>query len=202
VSWTDEELRGFNALSDQLVAQQQTENETQANKHVNGHHGLPGNVHPLRSTTSSSQNANLAALLDALRGYLHLDDDGHVLFALAVAVSAKLDGDPLWAMIIGPSSGGKTETLRMVDALADERVDELTAASLLSWSKGKNPRPTGILTRVGDPAFVTVADFSTVLATSDRGGRDQLFALLRRVYDGCAPAISAMRHKRCAGKAA
>jgi hypothetical protein len=29
-----------------------------------------------------------------------------------------------------------------------------------------------------------VGDFSTVLATSDRGGRDQLFALLRRVYDG------------------
>jgi hypothetical protein len=45
-------------------------------------------------------------------------------------------------MIIGSSSGGKTETLRMVDALADERVDELTAALLLSWSKGKNPRPT------------------------------------------------------------
>jgi hypothetical protein len=185
VSWTDEELRGFNALSDQLVAQQQTENETQGNGHVNGHRsGLPGNVRPLRST--SSQNDNLAALLDALRGYLHLDDDGHVLFALAVAISAKLDGDPLWGMIIGPSSGGKTETLRMVDNLADERVDELTAASLLSWSKGKNPRPTGILTRVGNPAFVTVADFSTVLATSDRGGRDQLFALLRRVYDGSA----------------
>jgi hypothetical protein len=107
VSWTDEELREFNALSDQLVAQQTSNGKTQANEHVNGNHGLPGNVRPLRSTSSSSQNANLAALLDALRGYLHLDDDGHVLFALAVAVSAKLDSDPLWGMIIGPSSGAK-----------------------------------------------------------------------------------------------
>jgi hypothetical protein len=31
-----------------------------------------------------------------------------------------------------------------------------------------------------------VSDFSTVLATSDRGGRDQLFSLLRRIFDGQA----------------
>jgi hypothetical protein len=64
-------------------------------RHFNGHRGLPGNVRPLRSTNSNSQNGNLTALLDALGGYLHLDDDGHVRFALAVAVSAKLDSDPL-----------------------------------------------------------------------------------------------------------
>jgi hypothetical protein len=102
VSWTDEELRGFNALSDQLVAQQQTENETQANGHVNGHRGLPGNVRPIRAPAAPA-NIKLGQLLDALRGYLHLDDDGHVLFALAVAVSAKLDGDPLWGMITSSS---------------------------------------------------------------------------------------------------
>jgi hypothetical protein len=178
VSWTDEQLREFNALSDRLLADRQTGQPS-----ANGHRELPANVRPLR-TPCPLANPKLDRLIDALRGYLHLDDTGHVLFTLAVAISARLDGDPLWGLLIGPSSGGKTETLHMVDGLADERVDELTAPALLSWTKGKNPRPTGILTRVGDRGFVTVADFSTVLATSDRGGRDQLFALLRRVYDG------------------
>jgi hypothetical protein len=122
-------------------------------------------------------------LLDLLGGYVHLDDPGHVWFALAVATSAALDGDPLWGMLIGPSSSGKTEAIRALDGLA-EPVDELTAPALLSWTHGKQPHPTGVLTRIGSRGLVTVGDFSTVLATSDRGGRDQLFALLRRVYDG------------------
>src|SRR5215211_5518332 len=122
-------------------------------------------------------------LLELLGGYVHLDDPGHVWFALAVAVSAALDGDPLWGMLIGPSSSGKTEAVRALDRLA-EPIDELTAPALLSWTQGKAPRPTGVLTRIAQRGLVTVGDFSTVLATSDRGGRDQLFALLRRVYDG------------------
>jgi hypothetical protein len=122
-------------------------------------------------------------LLDLMGGYVHLDDPGHVWFALAVAVSAALDGDPLWGMLIGPSSSGKTEAVRALDQLA-EPVDELTAPALLSWTHGRQPRPTGVLTRIGERGLVTVGDFSTVLATSDRGGRDQLFALLRRAYDG------------------
>jgi hypothetical protein len=122
-------------------------------------------------------------LLELLSRYVHLDDPGHVWFALAVAVSAALDGDPLWGMLIGPSSSGKTEAIRALDGLA-EPVDELTAPALLSWTHGRQPRPTGVLTRIGERGLVTVGDFSTVLATSDRGGRDQLFALLRRAYDG------------------
>ena len=100
-----------------------------------------------------------------------------------LAASTALDGDPLWGMLIGPSSSGKTEAIRALDGLA-EPVDELTAPALLSWTHGKQPHPTGVLTRIGSRGLVTVGDFSTVLATSDRGGRDQLFALLRRVYDG------------------
>lgn len=133
--------------------------------------------------TPAGWSAPVGELLDLMGGYVHLDDPGHVWFALAVAVSAALDGDPLWGMLVGPSSSGKTEAVRALDGLA-EPVDELTAPALLSWTHGKLPRPTGVLTRIGERGLVTVGDFSTVLATSDRGGRDQLFALLRRAYDG------------------
>ena len=48
---------------------------------------------------------SLRALRDHLSEYLHLPSFDHVLFALAVAVSADLDiGDPLWGLIIGPPS--------------------------------------------------------------------------------------------------
>ncbi|MEU6344457.1 helix-turn-helix domain-containing protein [Streptomyces sp. NPDC046977] len=122
--------------------------------------------------------------LDQLKTYVHLTSDRHIKFSLAVSVSSELDGDPLWGMLVGPPSGGKTEAIKCLDGIADEYVDDITGPALLSWMPGKNPRPTGILTRIPSRAFVSISDFSTVLATSDRGGRDTLFALLRRAYDG------------------
>jgi hypothetical protein len=128
----------------------------------------------------------MGELFDLLRQYLHLDDTGHVWFALAVAVSARFDGDPLWGMLVGAPSGGKTETVSALDGIADH-VDELTgAASLLSWHHARKGgwTPVGVLLRIGERGLLTIGDFSTVLAMSDRGARDQLFANLRRVYDG------------------
>lgn len=133
---------------------------------------------------TGSPAALLADFLEQLKKYVHLSDHGHVIFALAVAVSSDLDGEPLWGMLVGPPSGGKSEAVKALDEIADEHVDDITGPALLSWMPGKNPKPAGILTRIPSRAFVTISDFSTVLATSDRGGRDTLFALLRRAYDG------------------
>ena len=57
---------------------------------------------------------------------------------------------------------------------------------MLSWSAGKGQEagrgPLPAQTR--GAVLVTIGDFSTVLAMGDRGARDMLFALLRRIYDG------------------
>ncbi|MDQ2874517.1 MAG: hypothetical protein M3Y33_06805 [Actinomycetota bacterium] len=87
-------------------------------------------------------------------------------------------------MMLDASSAAKTEVVRMAGGLRDASLDEFTSASLLSFSKAKDPRRVGVLTRIPPKALITIADFSTILASSDRGLRDQLFADLRRVYDG------------------
>ncbi len=105
-------------------------------------------------------------------------------FAGAVACTRNGSGEPLWGMIVDAASGGKTEIIRMTAGVADASLDEFTSAALLSFSKAKNPQRVGVLTRIPGKALITIADFSTVLASSDRGLRDQLFSDLRRVYDG------------------
>src|SRR5687768_10648469 len=37
-----------------------------------------------------------------MREYVHLPVVDHVVFALAIAVGAELDGDPAWGQIVGP----------------------------------------------------------------------------------------------------
>lgn len=127
----------------------------------------------------------LAELFAVLNAYQDLPDPAHVLAVLAVAATADLDDEPAWLLLVAPPSSGKTEAVRLLDDIADAHLNEVTAAGLLGWSKqGKKPRPTGVLSRVGPRPLLTFGDLSSLLATSDRGGRDQVFSLLRRVYDG------------------
>lgn len=134
--------------------------------------------------TLEERRAALGALLDSLREWQHLPDPTHIVAALAAAATRHGDGEPCWLLLVAPPSSGKTEAVRVLDDTADARLDEVTAAGLLGWSKGKSVRPSGVLSRVGTAALVTLGDLSGLLATSDRGGRDQVFALLRRAYDG------------------
>ncbi|TQS44358.1 toprim domain-containing protein [Cryptosporangium phraense] len=126
----------------------------------------------------------LRAFIVELREWLDLPDPTGPILTLATAATTRAQGEPSWLLLVAPPSSGKTESVRLLDGVTDSFLDDVTAAGLLGWSKGKNSRPTGVLARVGATALVTFGDLSSLLATSDRGGRDQVFGILRRAYDG------------------
>jgi len=128
--------------------------------------------------------ANLGRFLDKIRTWQHLPDPVHIIVALAAAATRKADGEPCWVLLVAAPSSGKTEGVRLLDDVADAKLGEVTQAGLIGWTKRKPARPTGVLTRIGSKALVTFGDLSSLLATSDRGGRDQVFGLLRDAYDG------------------
>jgi hypothetical protein len=137
-------------------------------------------------------------LIQAMSERLYIEDDAHIWVSCACALSNYLDAAPLWIMIVGSPSGGKTEMVDALGHVADYQIKDLTEASLLSWSSRKRAfvdatgtggtardnYPTGILIRVGERGFVTFSDYSTVLAFSDHGRREGLFSALRTIYDG------------------
>jgi hypothetical protein len=129
----------------------------------------------------------LEEVLAAVRRYLDVaaDEGDFILAALAAAVSkALVDEEPLWLLLVGASGGGKAEAIRLLGTVADERVDELTRAGLLSWAPGKRAKRVGLLTRIPATALVTISDFSTVVTMGDREARARMFGMLRVVYDG------------------
>jgi hypothetical protein len=147
-----------------------------------GDQGFPGGTNPQASYRLAGEA--LARLHDHIRGWLGERECSRADFAAAVASTTYGSGEPLWGMIIDASSGGKTEIIRMARGVEQASLDEFTTAALLSWSKAKEPKRVGVLAGLPEKALITIADFSTILAASDRGLRDQLFADLRRVYDG------------------
>jgi hypothetical protein len=128
---------------------------------------------------------NVEDVLDAVRAYLDVapGEEMFVLATLAAAVSKALtDEEPLWLFLIGASGGGKTEAIRLLDPVVDQRVDELTRAGLLS--RDKKGKRVGLLTKIPRHALVTISDFSTVATMGDREARARMYGMLRVVYDG------------------
>lgn len=147
---------------------------------------LPRQVDAPAITAPVSDAATaLRRVVDAARVYQHLPDPTHLIAALAVAATVNDNDEPVWLMLVAAPSSGKTETTRALEDLADARLDDVTAPGLLSWKTGKDARPTGVFAKIGSgSSLVTFGDLSSLLATSDRGGRDTVFSMLRSAYDG------------------
>ena len=154
----------------------------------------------LRATTSRRRRRRAAPVAritgDGRPGRPRAGGDGRlcaaggpepVRAAIGRAATSELDGDAVWVLLVGGPSCGKTETIDVLRDVADGHIKALTGPGLLSWKAGagKEARAVGLLARLGDGHhFASITDLSSLLAKSERGGRDDAFALLRDAYDG------------------
>ena len=146
-----------------------------------------------------------AELRQALEQYLHLDDPWVIDVALATIVANAMPGDPLWLLLVNPSSTGKTEFVQLFDQVTwCEWLAEITENTFLSGLKETAENPDGkkdhskknthysLLHRWTDPALrgalppvlvILIQDF-TGLITQNKQKRDAIFGQLRQIYDG------------------
>jgi hypothetical protein len=119
--------------------------------------------------------------------WLHLPDTGSLDAVLATVMANRLDGDPVWLLLVGPPGGGKSEILNAVSPLEDAYpAGTLTEASLLSGTPKRetmNGAKGGLLRNIGDYGIIVAKDFGSVLSMN-RDARATLLAALREVYDG------------------
>src|SRR5215213_1673640 len=114
---------------------------------------------------------------------LYLPDKTPILAALAIVAAQDIPGPPVWTLLVGPPSSGKTEiidSLRLVNGAFS--VSTLTKASLLS---GRTGGAGGLLLthfRNGH-GLLLVKDFTSILSEA-AGARTETIAVLREVYDG------------------
>src|SRR5215831_16569088 len=92
--------------------------------------------------------SSLATLRELIAENLHIpvDDQEIIDFILAVYVSHRIPGDPLWGMILDASGGGKTELLRPLknrnDAFFLSSLTENTLSSGYRDPKNRNHDPS------------------------------------------------------------
>lgn len=119
--------------------------------------------------------------------YQYFEDTDIIDVSIASIVANRLRlGDPVWMIIIGPSSGGKSQILRPL-ALTDKkfihRVDDLTENTFLSGMVAKGGGDISLLNRIGPQGIIVLSDL-TVLFSKDRESRAAILSQLRMIYDG------------------
>jgi Bifunctional DNA primase/polymerase, N-terminal/Primase C terminal 1 (PriCT-1)/DeoR-like helix-turn-helix domain len=129
----------------------------------------------------------LGDVVATFRHWLHLPDAGALYVALATVVANRLPGDPVWLLLVGPSSSGKTEGLVSLAGLDEvEPAATMTEAALLSGVPRKDVAAGasgGLLRKIGDYGILTLKDFGSVLSMRHET-RAAVLAALRECYDG------------------
>jgi hypothetical protein len=145
--------------------------------------GTNGRAHP----APAADPVTLAQVVATFQQWLYLEDLGPVYAALAAVAANRMAGDPVWLMIVGASSGGKTEIINAITKEPDVHpAATLTEAALLSGTPKRDKAAGakgGLLRQIGDFGILAVKDFTSILSMN-RDPRAMLLAALREIFDG------------------
>jgi len=114
--------------------------------------------------------------------YIVLHDEYVIDVVLATIIGNMLiDRDPIWTMIVAPSSGGKSTVIApCIDIPNNHFVDDLTEKTLLSGYKVKG-KDSSLLKLIGS-GMMLFSDFTSILS-KNIVSRGEILSQLKLVYD-------------------
>jgi hypothetical protein len=189
----DEADSAFDGILAWAVAQANAADLEQVRARTN--EKMPNNVawvQHLASTNGSPQPAAEPITLDAAHvvftKWLGKDYDTDAIdTVLATLAAERLDGDPLWLLLISGSGNAKTETVQAAAGIGAIITSTVTSdAALLSATpaKERTKGATGGLLRLLEPRGVLVIKDVTSILSMSRETRGMVLSALREIHDG------------------
>ena len=127
-------------------------------------------------------------VIEQYRVDLEIPDPAQIYAILgAMAANHFNNSHPVWLVVVGPPSSGKSDPLKCLDVLpAVQFASEVSQGGLLSCSprKERNPGSTGgLLTKMGAFGILVISDMSPTLSMHPEN-LGKFLSLMRDVYDG------------------
>jgi hypothetical protein len=120
-------------------------------------------------------------LKEEYKKVFYLEDDGVLDVAFATVLSTYINGDPIWTMIVGASSGGKSEVVNLFSKLDWVwPISDITENTLLSGAYAEN---ASLLDQIGPIGCIVMKDFTSVLSMRQEK-KTAIIAQFREMYDG------------------
>lgn len=136
----------------------------------------------------SDKKVTLQDVEQAFEKALLLEDKNIIRLICAVMTSNITLDEPVWLMIVAPSSGGKTSILLSLDGLkldntrpATVFISDITENTFASGFKKKG-EDASLLNKLGWGSVLVFKDFTTML-TKRQEARDAVVGQLREIFD-------------------
>ena len=133
----------------------------------------------------SGTNIKLDELYAGYRKWLELKDLSIIDLTFGSVIANRLSGHPLWILIVGPSSCGKSELITSLDKSPRiHPISSLTTKTLISGKIGEGGHDPSLAARI-DQQILTIKDL-TVLLSKPEKEREEIFGQFRDLWDGTA----------------
>ena len=131
----------------------------------------------------AKQNEAYKRWEDAVHAFLLLKDPYIIKLVPALLLTHRLPGDPVWAFLVAPPGGSKTEFIKAMTGIESVYpISSLTSKTLVSGAKTGGKNQASLLMRVQD-GYLTFEDFTT-LASEHRDETSAIMGQLRAIYGG------------------
>jgi microcompartment protein CcmK/EutM len=122
------------------------------------------------------------------RRWLGDDYDLDALNAMLATVAVeRLDGDPLWLLIISGSGNAKTETVVALDGIGATVTSTISSTGALLSATAKQERTKdatgGLLRAIGSRGVLVIKDVTSILSMG-REMRTEVLGAIREIHDG------------------
>lgn len=147
-----------------------------------------GNIPPSQGASEPPKTPKAGPVSDkevaaAYRKWLHLPSEECLQVMFGTIYANRIQGDPLWVFMIAPPGGSKSELLMSLSQnKMVESTTSLTPHTLVSGAHSMNGSDPSLLPKLNGRILV-IKDFTTIL-TMHYSSRDEIFGVLRDVYDG------------------
>lgn len=123
-------------------------------------------------------------LIEKYQKIYYLEDTSIIPLVCATVLSNRMPGDPIWLMIVGGSSSGKTEIINCITGIPKivNELSTLTPNTLLSGASVKG-KEASFLLRIPRQSIIVMKDFTTILAMT-KEDQQAIMAQFREIYDG------------------
>lgn len=129
-------------------------------------------------------HVNLEQIKKKYKEIFYIEDDMILDIICAVTIATKLKCDPIWLLIIGGSSSGKSELIGTLGKVPFvHQISSMTENTFLSSMRTSDGKEASLLHRIGVNGMITMKDYTSILSMRSEK-RELIVSQMREIYDG------------------
>jgi len=126
----------------------------------------------------------LSQIKELYKSVFYMEEDMVLDTILSIAIATKLPGDPIWLLIIGGSSSGKSELIGILNKVKfNHPVSSLSENTFLSNMKLGAGKESSLLHQIGTNGMITMKDYTSILSMRSEK-RELIVSQMREIFDG------------------